>query len=85
MFLAQDCAEYVLFRPCYMTCYRFEPNTDPGTLPYQNRSLCDNGLKLSVTHYRHKELYLRIQGIPWSVYDNAVTYPKRYILFDVKN
>ena len=54
MFLAQDCAEYVLFRPCYMTCYRFEPNTDPGALPYQNRSLCDNGLKLSVTHYRHK-------------------------------
>ena len=38
----------------------------------------------SVTHCRHKYLYPRIQRVPLSVPDCAVTWPKRYIFWCTK-
>ena len=51
----------------------------------KNGSLCDNSLGLSVTHCRHKQLYLIIQRFLWSVSDWAVALPKEiYFLWCTK-
>ena len=59
MFLAQYFVEDIFFLPCYMTCYDFckfvkAIDRSRNFAISKNRSLCDNGLGLSVAHCRHK-------------------------------